>query len=75
MIKWSVSKHAFTDESWKKYGTLMISTPLFRKVNFTLLIDAFVLALSIVGFNALDLIISRASAYHWKFIEFLSSAR
>ena len=36
-----VGKHAFTDESWKIWITLMSSTCLFRKENLQILVAAF----------------------------------
>ena len=37
----SVGKHAFSDGSWKYWGTLMSSTPLFRNEILQILEGAF----------------------------------
>ena len=71
----SVGIVAFTDGLWKIQGTLVSSTPLFRKRFLQILVVAIHLALDVVGLNILDSIISTAREYYWIYIEFLSSSR
>ena len=71
----SAGKHAFTYGSWEIWGTLMsFTTFLFRK-EISQILDAFILALDIVGLNILDSVIYRAKEYHWKYTTFLSASR
>ena len=63
----SAGKINFTDQSWKVWGTSMSSISLFKIEILQILVDAFLLALDIVGLNILDSIIPRAQHCHWKY--------
>ena len=63
----SAGKINFTDQSWKVWGTSMSSISLFKIEILQILVDAFLLALDIVGLNILDSIIPRAQQCHWKY--------
>ena len=63
----SAGKINFTDQSWKVWGTSMSSISLFKNQILQILVDAFLLALDIVGLNILDSIIPRARQCHWKY--------
>ena len=56
-------------------GTLISSTPLFRKRILKLLVGPFLVALKIGDLNILDSIISRSMEYHWQYSELLASFR
>ena len=59
----------------KNMGALRSFTTLFKNEISQTFVGTSLLAPDVDGLNILDLAISRAEVYHWKYIEFLASQR